>query len=126
MIILGIGVVGTMQLLAAGTMANADSAELTTAVNLAGDVEEMLQGATYSTLKSTYDNKSYSTVVDGGGSTMSGFTGWSQSIRVQYVDVNSVATTQPDTTVTDMSRVTVSITHNNAVVYSTSWVAIAP
>src|SRR4051794_6399136 len=77
--IVGIGIVGVLELLCAGSMANMNSAQLTTAVYLANNIDEMLQGKTYATLKSTYDNKTYGdgTVtagpVDATGASLSGF-----------------------------------------------------
>src|ERR1043166_3909869 len=86
--IVGIGIVGVMELLAAGSMANAQSAELTTGVYLANNIDEMLQGVSYANLKSTYDNKTYSPPVDSTGGALSGFTNWKQIISVKYVDHN--------------------------------------
>src|ERR1041385_4941878 len=68
--IVGIGIVGVLELLCAGSMANMDSAQLTTAVYLANNVDEMMQGKTYSTLKSTYDNRTYDPPVDATGAAL--------------------------------------------------------
>lgn len=124
MVIVGVGVVGMVQLLAAGSMANADSAELTTAVNLAGNINEMMQGATYSNVFSAYDNVTYNPAVDARGTAISGLSNWTQTIDVKYVNVNDVTTTLADNNVTDMARVTVDIKHNGNLIYSTSWMAI--
>ena len=62
--IVGIGIVGVLELLAAGTMANRDSAELTTAVYLANNINEMTQGVDYNVLKSSYDNHTYDPPID--------------------------------------------------------------
>src|SRR4029079_10738227 len=81
--IVGIGIVGVLELLCAGSMANMDSAQLTTAVYLANNLDEMLQCKTYSTLKSTYDNHTYDPPVDATGTSLSGFSGWKQVVSVK-------------------------------------------
>jgi prepilin-type N-terminal cleavage/methylation domain-containing protein len=128
--IVGIGIVGLLELLAAGTMANAESAELTTAVFLANNVNEMMQGKDYATLHATYDNKSYAAPVtgpvDGRGVKLSGFDTWAQDVDVQYVDPDWITLAVPDAQVEPMSRVTVTIKHNNIVVYTARWLVAAP
>jgi prepilin-type N-terminal cleavage/methylation domain-containing protein len=96
-VIVGVGAISLLQLLAAGSMANADSTELTTAVFLAENINEMLTGATYGTLHNTYDNVTYSTPKDGRGTDLSGFSGWQQKIDVSYVDPDSITTAVADT-----------------------------
>src|SRR5258706_13555238 len=49
-VIIGVGCVAMLQLLGAGTIANNDGAELTTAMNLAGNVPECMTGVGYSDL----------------------------------------------------------------------------
>ena len=119
--IVGIGVVGVLELLAAGSMANADSTELTTAVYLANNIDEMLQGASYATLKSTYDNHAYSPPVDATGATLSSFSGWQQVVSVKYVDHNLLTSVVPDSQVEPTSRVTVTILHNGYGIYVARW-----
>src|SRR5687767_6909579 len=82
--IVGLGIVGVLQLIAAGSMSNIESNELTTAVFLADSVNELMQGASYGMLKSTYDNQTYSPPKDGSGNTLSGFSDWQQVIDVSY------------------------------------------
>src|SRR4051794_20467801 len=84
--IVGLGIVGLLELIAAGSMSNIESSELTTAVFLAQNVGERLQGASYATLHSTYDNVTCSPPKDGRGVDLTGFSGWSQVIDVSYVD----------------------------------------
>ena len=125
-VIIGVGIVGVVQLLAAGTMANEESTELTIAVNLAGNIEEMMEGATYSTLRATYDDHTYSPPVDNRGTALSSFSNWSQTIDIKYVDPTNLTSVLADTNVQDTAKVTVSISHNNLVIYTTSWIAVAP
>jgi type II secretory pathway pseudopilin PulG len=46
-VIIGVGVVGMLELLAAGTQSNSDGTELTTAINLANNIREMSLGLAY-------------------------------------------------------------------------------
>jgi prepilin-type N-terminal cleavage/methylation domain-containing protein len=125
--IVGIGIVSMVQLFAAGSMANIQSTELTTAVYLANNIDEMLQGATYSTLKSTYDNHTYDYPVDGTGTSLgSSFAGWKQVVSVQYVDHNLLTFVVPDTQVEPTSRVTVTVYHNGNPIYTASWNVVQP
>ena len=124
--IVGIGIVGVLELLCAGTMANADSAQLTTAVYLANNIDEMMQGKDYTTLKSSYDNRTYDPPVDATGGGLSGFTGWKQVVSVKYVDHNLLTSTVPDSQVEPTSRVTVTVLHNGYAVYTASWVVVQP
>lgn len=124
--VVGIGVVSMVQLFAAGSMANLESTQLTTAVFLANNVNEMLQGKTYSTLKSTYDNANYTPAIDANGTSITGFSDWKQSISVKYVDRNRLTLVVPDTQVEPTSRVTVTISHHNSPIYTASWVVVNP
>src|SRR4051812_17182729 len=126
--IVGIGIVSMIQLFAAGSMANLDSTELTTAVYLANNIDEMLQGATYATLKANYDNHTYSPYpVDGTGTSLgSGFSGWTQAVSVKYVDHNLLTFAVPDTQVEPTSRVTVTVYHNGSPIYTASWIVVQP
>src|SRR5262245_17791132 len=110
-VIVGLSIVGVVELLGAGSMANADATELTVAVNLAQNIEELLQGATYSTLLSTYSGHSYSPPVDNRGTSLTSFSNWSQTITVKYVDPSNVTSILADSNVQDTARVTVTIQH---------------
>ena len=124
--IVGIGIVGVMELLAAGSMANAQSAELTTAVYLANNIDEMLQGVPYANLKSTYDNQTYTPPVDSTGGALSGFTNWKQVVTVKYVDHNLVTSVVPDAQVEPTCQVKVIVLHNGYAVYKAQWVVVQP
>ena len=124
--IVGIGVVALVQLFAAGSMANADSTELTTAVYLANNIDEMLQGVTYANLKPNYDNQTYSPAIDATGATLSGFDNWKQVVSVKYVDPNLLTSVVPDSQVEPTCRVSVTVYHNNVAVYNAQWNAVSP
>ncbi|HEX8521868.1 MAG TPA: prepilin-type N-terminal cleavage/methylation domain-containing protein [Tepidisphaeraceae bacterium] len=126
-VIIGVGVVALMQLITAGTMATAASKELTTAVQLGNNINEMMQGASFSTLKSTYDEVTYNPPKDALGNNLTQFSGWTQQIDVSYVDHNYVALVVPDTQTTEpMCRVTVIVTHNSKPIYTQKWLVAAP
>lgn len=125
-VVVGVGIVGLLELLAAGSMVNGSSAELTTGVFLASNIGEMLQGATYDTLHSTYDNQTYSPPKDACGNSLSGFDGWSQVIDVSYVDPDHLTSKVPDSQVEVTSMVTVNVVHNGKVIYSANWIVAAP
>ncbi|MEO6436736.1 MAG: hypothetical protein ABIP55_13385 [Tepidisphaeraceae bacterium] len=120
--IVGIGIVGLLELIAAGSMANAESTKLTTAVFLANSINEMMQGKDYDTLHATYDEDAYSPPVDGRGVALTGFGTWSQAVDVQYVDPDRITMTVPDSQVEPTSRVTVVVRHNNVPVYTARWI----
>ena len=124
--IVGIGIVGLLELLAAGSMANINSKQLTTAVFLANNVNEMIQGQDYDTLKATFDNKTYKPPKDGRGVNLAGFDTWQQIVDVSYVLPNRLTTIVPDSQVEPTSRVTVKIMANDEIIYQTQWIVAAP
>jgi type II secretory pathway pseudopilin PulG len=124
--IVGIGIVGLLELLAAGSMANINSKQLTTAVFLANNVNEMMQGQDYATLKATFDNKTYKPPKDGRGINLSGFDTWQQVVDVSYVLPEKLTFIVPDSQPTATSRVTVKIMANDEIIYQTQWIVAAP
>jgi Tfp pilus assembly protein PilV len=139
-IVIGVGVTAIVQLLAKGTISNLNGADLTTAVNLANNIHELTYGltlvdpnnpnnwgpetgetlATYSHLD-CFNGQTFSPPIDTRRQTLSSYTNWSQSIVVQKVDINRVATTVPSTTSMPSARVTVSVSHLGQVLYSETW-----
>lgn len=136
--IVGIGIVAMLELLAAGTMANNDSTELTTAMNLAQNIHEMSLGIKYTDIM-TLDGRSWSPPVDGQlrfntatppavtsyGNAISNLPNWRQTISVDYVDPDRITMTVPKTQVEPTARIQVTITHNNTIIYQTAWLAAA-
>src|SRR5688500_4836529 len=84
-VVVGVGIVGMLQLLAAGTLANTESTELTTALNLAGNVHEMSLSVPYQNIM-TLDGQQYSPPIDSKKQTISALTNWKQAVTVNYVD----------------------------------------
>ena len=125
-VIVGVGIVGILQLLAAGTMANNQSTQLTTAIFLANNINERLQGHDYNTLHANWDNKTFNPPIDARGNTLATFTNWTQIVDVQYVDPDLLSFAVPDSQVEPMSRVTVQVQHKGSTIYTASWIIGAP
>ena len=131
--IVGIGIVGVLELLAAGSMSNAESTKLTTAVFLANSINELVQGKDYATLHGTYDNKVYgkgAAAPDDGpinalGVKLAGFDNWSQHIDVVYVDPNLLTWPTGDSSPGPMARITVDVKYNGVLVYTARWIVAA-
>jgi len=85
-VIIGVGFLGMLQLLAAGTMTNLEGAETTTAVNLTKNIREMTLTQTYSQVSAL--NRTYSPPIDSRGQTLNEFSNWQQTVSVQPVDPN--------------------------------------
>ena len=142
-IIIGVGVVALVQLLAVGTKNNDTSAQMTTAVNLANNIHEIMAGlplydpnypTTWNPNLSSVSNYGGITEFDGGTfsppldntrAAMSGYGAWSETITVQSLNEDNLGTTVTDSTTQNAARVTVTVSHSGAQVYQASWVAAA-
>jgi type II secretory pathway pseudopilin PulG len=122
--IVGVGLVATMSLLAAGTNSNIDGANTTTGVNLAKNVREL-------SLKSTFDEvramngRTHNPPIDSRGTAVVGFNNWTQSVVVQPVDPDRLSTdiVDPDP---DVVRVTVRVHNNGDYVNELTWYRFRP
>ena len=139
--IISFGVLAMLQLLAVGTVSNNDGAEMSTAINLAKSVREMMIGmsiadpttpthwgaeagenlATYNDIDD-FDGKTYSPPIDARRTSIAALSDWSQTIKVQTVDPNLLTSTVPNGTTASV-RVTVTVSHNGKQITSYSWVA---
>jgi len=139
--IISFGVLAMLQLLAVGTVSNNDGAEMSTAINLAKGVRELMVGmpvadpttptnwgaeagetlATYDDIDD-FDGRSYSPPINGRRVSVAEFPEWSQTIRVQTVDPNLLTTTVPNGT-TAAVRVTVTVSRNGKQITNYSWVS---
>jgi len=143
-IIIGTGVIATMQLMAAGTMSNSAASELTTAVNLAGNIHEIALGLpfasttnpTSTTFKDSGGPLNYTYLWDMNGDvynppldvtrhTITGYGNWTQTVTVQSVDPTSLTSIRPNSITLPTARVTVIILHNTKQVYQTSFLIVA-
>jgi type II secretory pathway pseudopilin PulG len=154
-VIIGIGVVGMLELLAAGTMSNTKGTELTTAINLANNVREISLGlafadperpdvwntktgnakeatvAAYRDIKDL-DGENWCPPLDVRRQAIMGYDTWRQKIKVETVDQNNVGgiALPPDPKM-PTARITVTIQRGSDPakardVYVMSWLAVAP
>ena len=120
--IVGLSCAALLQLLAAGTVANVESAELTTAINLAKNVHEATLRMDYAEVVAK-NNAEYCPPVDSRLTPVADLgAAWKQRVTVAYVDENNLSG-PAGTGVTPTARVTVTVYHNNAPVYTTRWIA---
>src|SRR3954464_14325120 len=139
--IISFGVLAMLQLLAVGTVSNNEGAEMSTAINLAKSVRELMIGmpiadpqtpthwgaengenlATYDDIDD-FDGKTYSPPIDGRRTSITALNDWSQTITVKTVDPNLLTSTVPNGT-TAAVRVTVNVSRNGKQITSYSWVA---
>ena len=127
-IIVGVGVVGMLQLLAAGSMANTQSTELTTAMGLVSNIHERALGIKYDELLANFNNKTWtgtSGPIDAKANVIANMGNWAQIVDFQYVDPNNIKSAVPDTQPEATGRMTVTISHNNRNLYTTSWLVAA-
>jgi type II secretory pathway pseudopilin PulG len=122
-VIIGVAFTAMLQLIAKGTESNGDSTSLTTAINLAGNIHEAGIRVGYDDI---FDLRgTHNPPVNARLQSISGMTGWSQVVGVNYVDENNLTQSVPDTQYEPTARVTVVILRNGQQVYRTSWLAAA-
>src|SRR5436190_15123424 len=105
--IISFGVLAMLQLLAVGTVSNNEGAEMSTAINLAKSLRELMVGmpiadpvtpthwgaeagenlATYNDIDD-FDGRTYSPPIDARRTSIAALSEWSQTIKVQTVDPN--------------------------------------
>ena len=144
-VIVGVGTVAVLQLMAAGTMSNAESSELTTGLNLANDIKEMSRGLAFAdpttpavwgvnageSSVATYDDiddldgVTFSPPIDARRQSLSSYTNWKQTVTVETVNPASIGSSttkgsQP------INRVTVKVYKNNMDVCQLAWLMSEP
>jgi Tfp pilus assembly protein PilV len=140
--IISFGVLAMLQLLAVGTVSNSDGAEMSTAINLAKGVRELMVGMPIAdpqtpthwgaesrrerwrrmTTSMTSMARPTTRPSMRAARTISEFPDWTQTIKVQTVDPNLLTSTVPNGT-TAAVRVTVTVSRNGKAITSYSWVA---
>ncbi|QOV90115.1 PilV family protein [Humisphaera borealis] len=143
-VIVGIGAVAMLELLAAGTVVNANGNQMTTAVNLANNMREIALGlpfndpeqpvtwATKEASVASYDDvldldgTSFSPPLDVRRQPIADLTSWKQTVTVQSVAPDAVPSVRPNNATTATARVTVKILQNNKQVHEMSWLVVAP
>ena len=141
-VIVGLGVVATLELLANGTSANAESTQLTTAIHLARNIREMSLGlhfydpqtpdnwgvetgetlATFDDLDDL-DGKAFSPPIDARRQVLNSYTNWQQAITVETVDIDKLTLNVPKGS-EPSNRITVVISHRGRPIYRTSWLSV--
>ena len=122
-VIIGVAFTAMLQLLAAGTVANKEGTELTTAIHLAGNIHEASLRTDYDdvfSLEGTYDQP-----LDANLRPITTLPGWQQVVDVSYVDRNLLTSYVPDDQEEPTARVTVTINRRGSFVYRTSWITSA-
>ena len=122
-VIIGVAFTAMLQLLAAGTVANRESTEMTTAINLAGNIHEAAIRKPYEDLFDLAGT--HSPAVDATLTAIPGMPGWSQVVDVTYVEEGRLTLLLPDSEYEPTARVSVTIQRNGKDVYSTNWIAAA-
>jgi prepilin-type N-terminal cleavage/methylation domain-containing protein len=122
-VIIGVGFTATLQLLAAGTVANKEGTELTTGIHLAGNIHE-------ASLRTNYDDLfdlegTHNQPLDANLRPIPNMNGWQQVVDVTYVDEHLLTSAVPDHQVEPTARVTVTVNRSGRFVYQTSWIATA-
>jgi Tfp pilus assembly protein PilV len=143
-VIVGVGTVGMLELLAAGTMSNAAGTEMSTALNLANNVHEISLGLAFADPQNPtvwtsresdvtqYDNitdldgQTFSPPLDVSRQPMAGYSNWSQKVTVQTVAADQVNSVRPNSISIPTAKVTVQILRNNKIVHQTSWLVVGP
>ena len=143
-VIIGLGVVGVLQLTTKLTVAEITAVDMTVAVNLANNIHELTYnlhfadpvkpthwgpetGETLATYNDNddFDGSSFSPPIDARRQPMSNLSTWTQTISVKSVDPTSLTTVVPNGT-SNFERITVTITHQGQTVYQESWVNVYP
>ena len=120
-VVVGLSCAALLQLLAAGTVANVESAELTSAVNVANNLHEGTISMTFAQV-AALNNKDYSPPVDSRMTAIASLgSTWKQHVDVAYVDPQNLSALS-GTGATAAARVTVTVYHNSNKVYDTRWV----
>ena len=139
MVIIGVGTVGMLQLMAAGTMSNAESSEMLTGLNLANHIREMSRGMKFADpttpsnwgsesgeATATYDDlddldaKTFQPPIDARRQSLSDYSSWKQVVTVETMNPSSISTattkgSQP------FNRLTVKLYKNGNEVCQLSW-----
>jgi len=140
-VIVGVGTVGTLQLMAAGSVSSRDAVRLTTAVNLAKNIHELTMplpvrdkvsfdhwgtedgestvGA-YDDLDD-FDGREFSPPLDARRQPITSLDGWKQTITVDNLDPDRLTLVVPKGT-SRAYRLTVSVSRNGQGVLDQSWV----
>lgn len=116
-ILVAVGVLAVQGLVSSSTMVTLKTNELQTAGTLAQSLHERCIGIERSTLLAL-DGTTYSPPIDNQGNVIDGLPNFSQSIKVDYVDPDSITGTSPDET--SLLRISISVSKSGETVLSSS------
>jgi type II secretory pathway pseudopilin PulG len=120
--VVGIAITSLITLLAAGTVASNESAELTTAINLVNNLHEASLTMTYAQVIAK-NNVNYSPPVNSNLVSITQLgTNWKQHIDVYYLDPRNLNGGSSGSTVQPTARMIVTIYHASTLVYTAQWV----
>lgn len=117
-VIIGLGVVGLLQLMVAGSMSNASASRRATAVHLASSIHEMCYQKTWPQLLALHGT-TFNPAVNAQGHVTLDQQGWSQHISVQPVRIDNL--TQTVSGASPMVRVMVRVSRHGEQVYEARW-----
>lgn len=119
--LVAIGVAAAMEFMASGTRVNAETARYSTAMSLATAAHEWAANQTFTQLQALEQTpRTCGPVINGQGTTMSGYSAWSQVINATTVNEDNL---QQKVTAgsTDSLRVGVTVCFNNKPIYTQEW-----
>lgn len=144
-VIVGVGILALVELLAAGTMSNVQSTQLTTGVNLANNVRELTQGLKFAEADDStnwgletgetkftvddlddLDGQFFQPPIDARRASLGdAFADWRQEVRVEAVDPDNLRLVMGHVGLRPhqrpVSRVTVTVKHKTRTVTEISW-----
>lgn len=122
-VIVGVGVMSMMQLLAAGTVANVDSTNQTTALNLAKNIREATLMMSYDDVVAM-DGEVFSPPLDSLRNIVNGMDNWTQTVEVDYIDKDNLD--GPPSGSGEAVRVTVTVSKNGDEISRLTWIRTEP
>lgn len=123
-VIIGVGFLGMLQLLTAGTRTNIDGAMLTTGMSLAKNVRERTVQIKFEDV-SAMNGRTFQPAIDSRGQAVTEMSEWSQTVAVQAVNVANLTAAQSGTSAQSL-KVTVTVKHNAQEVCELSWCLFSP
>ena len=118
-VIIGMGVMAMMQLIAAGTVNNIQSFEMTTGVNVSKAIREITVQKTMAQILAM-NNTTHDPPWDSRSQPMSTLAGWQQTIKVQAVNPDNLTQNITDSDPSAV-RINVTVTHNGTKAADLSW-----
>lgn len=121
-LIVGMCLAGGMVAIGTTTQLTSDSMQFTKATLLAQEVREwsMSQNTDFADITSL--RLTNGVPRDSMGDTISGYPGWTETIAVEYVNPNNIATAVGSAT--DVARITVTLSYNGVETLTTSWLVV--